>query len=94
MCKPISGQDRVRISLIGYKYGSNLFCDCFCVIFRTRQTDTVIEQKINYIHNNPVQSGFVTDPVDWKYSSARNYQDDHGVPEIDSEGYNLGLAKL
>lgn len=33
----------------------------------------VFEQKLNYIHNNPAESGFVTDPIDWKYSSARNY---------------------
>ncbi|MDY8138851.1 REP-associated tyrosine transposase [Aquimarina sp. 2201CG5-10] len=56
-------------------------------------TDKVIEQKINYIHNNPVEAGFVTDPIDWKYSSARNYQDDHIVLEIDSDGYLLGLIK-
>jgi hypothetical protein len=44
----------------------------------------VFEQKLNYIHNNPVASGFVTNPVDWKYSSARNYGDnDHAVLEID-----------
>ncbi len=54
-------------------------------------TDKVILQKINYIHNNPVKSGFVTDPIDWKYSSARNYQDDHTVLEIDNDGYLLGL---
>ncbi len=54
-------------------------------------TDKVILQKINYIHNNPVKSGFVTNPIDWKYSSARNYQDDHTVLEIDNDGYLLGL---
>ena len=44
----------------------------------------VFEQKLNYIHNNPVETGFVTDPIDWKYSSARNYgNDDHTVLEID-----------
>lgn len=44
----------------------------------------VFEQKLSYIHNNPVESGFVTDPVDWKYSSARNYSNnDHMVLEID-----------
>lgn len=53
-------------------------------------TDKVIQQKIEYIHNNPVAAGFVTDPVDWKYSSARNYQDDHTVLEIDSDGYLFG----
>jgi putative transposase len=44
----------------------------------------VFEQKLNYIHQNPVISGFVTDPVDWKYSSARNYsENNHTVLEID-----------
>jgi REP element-mobilizing transposase RayT len=44
----------------------------------------VFEQKLNYIHKNPVETGFVTDPIDWKYSSARNYgDDDHTVLKID-----------
>jgi REP element-mobilizing transposase RayT len=46
-------------------------------------SEKVIQQKIDYIHNNPVESGFVTDPVDWKYSSARNYQQDQTILEID-----------
>ncbi|SEK30624.1 REP element-mobilizing transposase RayT [Aquimarina amphilecti] len=55
-------------------------------------TDKVIEQKIDYIHNNPVLSGFVTDPIGWKYSSAKNYQEDHTVLRIDSDGYFFGLV--
>ncbi|GGA85411.1 hypothetical protein GCM10008015_27700 [Flavobacterium palustre] len=44
----------------------------------------VFEQKLNYIHQNPVVTGFVTDPIDWKYSSARNYgNDDHTILSID-----------
>lgn len=44
----------------------------------------VFEQKLNYIHQNPLETGFVTDPIDWKYSSARNYgNDDHTILEID-----------
>jgi putative transposase len=44
----------------------------------------VFEQKLNYIHNNPLETGFVTNPLDWKYSSARNYGDnDQTVLEID-----------
>lgn len=44
----------------------------------------VFEQKLNYIHQNPVKSGFVIEPWEWKYSSARNYCDDYqGVLEID-----------
>lgn len=47
----------------------------------------VIKQKIDYIHNNPVMSGFVIDPIHWKYSSARNYADDHSILEIDDVGF-------
>ena len=55
-------------------------------------TDKVIKQKIDYIHNNPVEAGLVTTAVDWKYSSARNYQEDHTVLRIDSDGYFFGLV--
>jgi REP element-mobilizing transposase RayT len=30
----------------------------------------IIDQKIAYIHNNPVESGYVTNPESWYYSSA------------------------
>ncbi len=33
-------------------------------------TNTVIDQKAAYIQNNPVAAGLVTEPSDWKYSSA------------------------
>lgn len=33
----------------------------------------VIDQKVNYIHNNPVVAGFVAEPWHWKYSSAIDY---------------------
>ncbi|MCO5231482.1 MAG: transposase [Chitinophagales bacterium] len=33
----------------------------------------VFEQKLKYIHENPVKSGFVAESYEWKYSSARNY---------------------
>ena len=46
----------------------------------------VVKQKVNYIHNNPVKEGFVTNSVDWKYSSARNYAGDQTVLEIDLMG--------
>jgi len=49
-------------------------------------TPAVIKQKINYIHNNPIVSGFVTNAEDWKYSSARNFQDDHTILQIDDLG--------
>jgi hypothetical protein len=30
-------------------------------------------QKLDYIHNNPVTAGFVTEPWHWFYSSASDY---------------------
>jgi putative transposase len=33
----------------------------------------VFNQKINYLHWNPVTAGFVTKPWYWKYSSAVDY---------------------
>ena len=50
-------------------------------------TEKVIKQKIDYIHNNPVESGLVSNAIDWKYSSARNFQDDHTILEIDKTGF-------
>ncbi len=46
-------------------------------------SNKVIDQKLDYIHENPVKAGFVGEAVDWKYSSARNYAGDQMVLEID-----------
>jgi putative transposase len=46
-------------------------------------SEKVIQQKIDYIHNNPVESGFVTEAIEWKYSSAKNYMNKQGVIDID-----------
>ncbi|MES2279131.1 MAG: transposase [Bacteroidota bacterium] len=43
---------------------------------------TVIEQKADYIHNNPVVAGFVTEPMYWRYSSAIDYAGGKGLVEI------------
>ncbi|WP_422861154.1 REP-associated tyrosine transposase [Flagellimonas sp. W118] len=50
-------------------------------------SSAVIKQELNYIHNNPVVSGFVARPEDWKYSSARNFSGDTTVLEIDEIGF-------
>lgn len=44
----------------------------------------VIDQKLDYIHNNPVEAGFVSEPHHWKYSSAIDYSGGKGVLEIDA----------
>ena len=36
-------------------------------------TSEMLLQRINYIHNNPVEAGFVCEPEHWKYSSAHDY---------------------
>ena len=33
----------------------------------------MFDEKLLYIHQNPVQAGFVTKEEDWKYSSARDF---------------------
>jgi hypothetical protein len=39
-------------------------------------------QKIEYIHMNPVNRGFVDDPLHWRWSSARNYAGQKGLIEV------------
>ncbi|QIW16461.1 transposase [Pasteurellaceae bacterium RH1A] len=42
------------------------------------------DEKLSYIHQNPVESGFVVNSWEWKYSSARNYnQLDNVALEVD-----------
>ncbi|WP_373766743.1 transposase [Glaesserella sp.] len=41
------------------------------------------DEKLNYIHQNPVVSDFVCEPWEWKYSSARNYGGMYAVMDID-----------
>jgi len=36
-------------------------------------------QKIDYIHSNPVNAGFIDIPNQWRYSSARNYEGSIGL---------------
>ncbi len=47
----------------------------------------VIKQKIDDFHNNPVISSLVAEPIHYKYSSARNYQDDNSILQIDDPGF-------
>jgi REP element-mobilizing transposase RayT len=46
-------------------------------------SNTVIDQKFDYIHNNPVEEGIVEKAEDYLYSSARNYAELNVVLEID-----------
>jgi putative transposase len=42
-------------------------------------SNEVIKQKLDYIHNNPVEAGFVSKPEDYLYSSAKDYAGEKGI---------------
>lgn len=42
----------------------------------------VIDQKINYVQNNPVEAGLVIRAEDYVYSSARDYSGDKGLLDV------------
>ncbi|EGV16547.1 REP-associated tyrosine transposase [Thiocapsa marina] len=44
--------------------------------------ETMLRQKLEYIHNNPVKRGFVDDPEHWCWSSARSYAGRAGVVDV------------
>jgi putative transposase len=47
------------------------------------QNEEMMRQKIEYIHQNPVERGYVDLAEHWRYSSARNYQGMSGLLAID-----------
>ena len=52
------------------------------------ETDQFLQQKVSYIHNNPVVKGYADEPQHYLYSSARNrYMDDNSIIQLDNEIY-------
>lgn len=45
-------------------------------------SNAVIDQKINYLHQNPVEEGLVFKAEDYVYSSAVNYAGEQGLLEV------------
>ena len=45
----------------------------------------MMQQKVAYIHNNPVRRGWVDEPTHWGYSSARNYAGMAGLLAVETE---------
>jgi hypothetical protein len=45
-------------------------------------SNEVLDEKLDYIHNNPVVAGFVEEPWEYWYSSARDYSNKKGLIEI------------
>jgi REP-associated tyrosine transposase len=49
------------------------------------ENESVMNQKLAYIHNNPVRRGYVHLPEHWRYSSARNYAGLEGLVPVSME---------
>jgi len=47
------------------------------------QSEKMLIEKIDYIHNNPVKRGYVDNPIHWRYSSAGDYEGESGIIAID-----------
>jgi putative transposase len=45
-------------------------------------SDEMMRTKVEYIHNNPVNRGYVDLPEHWRYSSARNYIGEPGMLDV------------
>ncbi|MDN5204595.1 transposase [Fulvivirgaceae bacterium BMA10] len=45
-------------------------------------TNEMMEQRLDYIHNNPVAAGFVNEPENWLWSSANQYAGNKGRLEV------------
>ncbi|MES1226205.1 MAG: transposase, partial [Bacteroidota bacterium] len=46
-------------------------------------SNAVIDQKLDYLHNNPVEEGIVEQAEDYIYSSARDYAGQKGLLSIE-----------
>jgi REP element-mobilizing transposase RayT len=58
--------------------------DDFCE--RNIYTEDFLRQKLKYMHDNPVRAGIVNAPVNYAYSSARNYEcDDNTLIDVDRD---------
>ncbi len=47
------------------------------------QRDSMMVERINYIHQNPVKRGYVDEAKHWRYSSARDYEGDVGLIDVE-----------
>ena len=47
------------------------------------QNEKMMIQKIEYIHNNPIKRGYVDVAWHWRYSSARDYEGEKGLLDIE-----------
>ena len=46
-------------------------------------SNKIMDQKLDYLHNNPVKQGFVNRPEDYPWSSMTNYIGEKGMIDVD-----------
>jgi len=51
--------------------------------FKLIQSEAMMLERINYIHNNPIKRGYVDEAAHWRYSSARNYEGKEGLIDVE-----------
>jgi REP element-mobilizing transposase RayT len=47
------------------------------------QSNTMMIERINYIHQNPIKRGYVDEAKHWRYSSARDYEENVGLIAVE-----------
>ena len=47
------------------------------------QSEAMMFEKINYIHQNPVKRGYIEEAEHWRYSSARDYKGIEGLLKVE-----------
>ena len=47
------------------------------------QDETMMIERVNYIHQNPLKRGYVDEAKHWRYSSARDYEEIQGLLEVE-----------
>jgi len=46
------------------------------------ESEEILKQKLDYMHQNPVKRGYVDCAEHWRYSSARNYAGQEGLLDV------------
>jgi putative transposase len=54
----------------------------------------MMQQKIEYIHQNPVKRGYVDLAEHWRYSSARDYAGSERLLPVDKSWWSVSIRAL
>ena len=48
-------------------------------LFTKKEYNNILDARLVYLHNNPIEQGIVSNAIDYNYSSARDYAGDKGL---------------